>query len=448
MELLGTHPGRKAIVYFVVGIVVGAILLALPISAAGERISVVDALFTATSAICVTGLTVVDTGHDYSLFGQVVILVLIQLGGIGIMTFATALLLMAGAKLSFTHHLGLSESYGAGSRYNLRHILTAVMIATFSMELLGAVALFFKFHQQFPAGQAAYVAVFHSISAFCNAGFSTFSNSLENYRGDTYVIVVFSVLIVSGGLGFAVIGEAYARARNKSSRLSLHTKLCLTVTALLLVLGTIGFITTEYENTFKDAGLVDTVGDAFFQSVTARTAGFNTLSQRSLSEVSLLLTMLLMFIGACPGSTAGGIKTTTVAIILMLVYNRFRGRESVSAFKRSISRDSINRALTVVLLAVLVVVSMFALLMFAADRPVAHRLSHGWFVDNLFEVISAFGTVGLSLGMTSHIDTFGKIVLIVTMFIGRVGLLTLAFALARSPVRGEIVYAEEPVTVG
>ncbi len=448
MELFGPHPGRMAILYFAVGIVIGAIVLTLPVSSAGTPISFIDALFTSTSAVCVTGLTVLDTGHDFSMFGQVVILILIQLGGLGIMTFATTLMLMMGAKLSFAQRLGMSESYGTGSPATVRNLLLAIVITTVSMELLGAIALFFKFNGQFPSGHAAFLAVFHAISAFCNAGFSPFTNSLENYRSDGVIIVVFSILIIGGGLGFAVIADIFNRIRYKSPIFSLHTKICLTTTVVLLVLGTAAFFVVEQDNAFKDVGVLQAVGDSFFQSVTSRTAGFNNIPQRGFTEVSILVTMLLMFIGACPGSTGGGIKTTTFAVVMLLVYNRFRGRQSVAAFRRSISPDSINRALTVVFLAVLVMILMFGLLMFAEERPVAHQLSHGWFVDNLFEVVSAFGTVGLSLGMTSHLHSFGKIILIVTMFVGRVGLLTLAFSLARPMVRGEVVYSEEPVLVG
>jgi trk system potassium uptake protein TrkH len=448
MELFGPHPGRMAIIYFAIGIIIGAVVLTLPVSSAGKPISFIDSLFTATSAVCVTGLTVLDTGHDYSTFGQVVILILIQLGGLGIMTFATTLMLMMGAKLSFAQRLGLSESYSTGSPASVRNLLLAIIITTFSTELLGAVALFFKFNGQFPAGHAAFLAVFHAVSAFCNAGFSPFTNSLENYQGDGVIIIVFSMLIICGGLGFAVIADLFNRIRYKSPTFSLHTKICLMTTAILLILGTAAIFVAEHDNAFKNVGILQSIGDSFFQSVTARTAGFNTLPQRGLTEVSLLVTMLLMFIGACPGSTGGGIKTTTFAVIMLLVYNRFRGRQSVAAFRRSISADSINRALTVALLAALVMILMIGLLMFAEERPLAHQLSQGWFVDSLFEVVSAFGTVGLSLGMTSHLHTFGKIILIVTMFVGRVGLLTLAFSLARPMVRGEVVYSEEPVLVG
>jgi len=448
MELFGANPGRKAIFYFLIAIGLGTILLVLPISSQDQPVSVLDALFTSTSAVCVTGLTVIDTGHGFSRFGQVVIMILIQLGGLGIMTFATALFIMAGTRLSFHDRLGLTQTLGTAAQSRSGRLLKAVIITSFAFESIGALLLFFNFWGRYPAGEAAFHAVFHAVSAFCNAGFSTFSNSLESYSHNLPVIGVISVLIISGGLGFAVIGELFERFRYKRTRLSLHTKLCLTVTAILIVLGTIGFSIAEFDNIFNTHGIGYGLVNSFFQAVTARTAGFNSVPQTHLTEVSLLLTIILMFIGGCPGSTAGGIKTTTAAVILLLVYNRFMGRQSVAAFRRSISPDSINRALTVTLLAALVVVFMFGLLMFAGERPVAHQLSHGWFVDNLFEIYSAFGTVGLSLGMTAHLQVMGKIIVIVTMFVGRVGLLTLAFAMARPPERGEIVYVDESVMVG
>lgn len=448
MEWFSARPGRKIIVYFAAAIILGAILLVLPISSPSGHISIIDALFTSTSAICVTGLTVLDTGHDFTLFGQIVILILIQLGGLGIMTFATTLLISAGARLSFHDKLGLSQTFGTSLETKAKSILLAVLSTTLIVEFVGAVVMFFRFRHDFSVGRAIYVSIFHSVSAFCNAGFSLFTTSLENYEEDPVLILTFSALIILGGLGFVVIREVFDRIRYKKSGLSLHTKLCLTTTAVLLVGGTAAIFMSELNNMFTGTGLGYSLTNSFFQAVTARTAGFNTLTQGHLTEVSLLITIILMFIGASPGSTGGGIKTTTVAVIFLLAYNRFHGRRSVAAFKRSIDLDSIVRALTVVLLGIVVIVFMLAILMFTEQEVVAHRLSHGWFVDNLFETVSAFGTVGLSLGLTPHLNFIGKAILILTMFIGRVGLLTLAFSLVRPARRGEIVYVEEPVMVG
>ena len=448
MEFFGIKPGRQVAIYFVIAILIGTALLLLPVSSKNQPIEFINALFTATSAICVTGLTVLDTGKDFSLFGQIVILLLIQLGGIGIMTFTTAILVSIGSKLSFHDKYGLSQSLSTGTRTPTKSLLKAVVITTLSFELIGALFLFFKFRTQFSFGHAVFNAIFHAVSAFCNAGFSTFSNSLENYRFDPFIIIVFSLLIISGGLGFAVIRELITKIKHKEIKLSLHSKLCLTTTAALLIIGTVAFYGAESSNLFKNTDIGYNISNAFFQAVTCRTAGFNTLSQIHLTDVSILLSMILMFIGACPGSTGGGTKTTTFAIIFLLVYNRFFGRRSVTAFKRSITNDSISRAATILLSAIMIIVIMFVLLLFSEEIPAAFSLGHGWFVSSLFEVISAFGTVGLSMGVTPYLHYLGKIIIIILMFTGRVGLLTLAFALARPPKQGEIVYLEEGVMVG
>jgi len=449
MELIGQKPERRVVVYFLAAILIGAILLMLPVSSADRSISFIDALFTSTSAVCVTGLTVLDTGRDFSPFGQIVILTLIQLGGIGIMTLATALLMTIVPRLSFQDRLALTQTLGGTRRIKPKAVLKAVLLTTFSVEFLGAAALFFRFYGDFSFGRAVYYSIFHSISAFCNAGFSTFSDSLENYRNDIPTMIIFSMLIILGGLGFVVIRELIVKAKNRKLKLSLHSKLCLSFTASLLIIGAGAIFLAERGNEYYESmGLTGEIVNAFFQSVTSRTAGFNTISQSNLTEVSLLITMILMFIGACPGSTAGGVKTTTVGIVMIMAYNRFMGRSSVTAFRKSISTDSINRALTIMLVAILVIVLMFVLFMFVEEKPVPHRLTHGWFIDGAFEVVSALGTVGLSLGTTGHLHGPGKMIIILLMFIGRVGLLTLAFTLSRRPKQGEIVYLDEQVMVG
>lgn len=451
MELFGAKPGRRIILYFLAAILVGSILLSLPVASSGKNISYLDALFTATSAVCVTGLTVLDTGSDFSRTGQIIILALIQLGGVGVMTFATLLLLMAGANLPFLDRLRITENFGTTHGPGPNKLLKAVLLTTFVIELSGAGLIYAQIRSDFPLGDAIFNSLFHSVSAFCNAGFSTFEGSLENYHSQPLFLMTIAFLIISGGLGFIVIRdvlEKLKRGGGNKIRLSLHSKICLTVSGILLFGGAIAFYIAEANGTTLGTNEVDRIANALFQSASSRTAGFNSFSQAGLSEVSLLVTMILMFIGACPGSTGGGIKTTTFAIVLLLIYNRFRGRESVPVFKKSISRDSVIRALTVLLLSLVVVNLFFAFLMFDDEAVAVEQLSHGWFVDNLFEVISAFSTVGLSLGITSILDAGGKISLILLMFIGRVGLLTLAFTLARPPKKGEIVYLDEPVMVG
>lgn len=448
MELLGTKPDRKVILYFISIILSGTLLLLLPVSSTGKPVVFVDALFTATSAVCVTGLTVLDTGGSFSLFGQVVILLLIQLGGLGIMTFTTMLLISMFPRISFQDRLVITQTLGGDPKAKTGALLKAVFLTTLSIELTGAVALFFRFKSQMSCGRALFYSVFHSVSAFCNAGFSLFSNSLESYSHDLYAIGVFSLLIISGGLGFIVIRELFLRSLTKKNRLSLHSKLCLSVTGFLILAGTAAFLLAEYRNVYSEMGVVHSLANAFFQAVTSRTAGFNTITQTNLTEVSLLVTIILMFIGACPGSTGGGVKTTTFGIIFLMACNRFMGRRSVKAFNRSVSDDSIHRALTVMLAAMAVIVLVFVLLMFAEEEPLPHHLTYGWFVESLFEVISAFGTVGLSLGTTSQLHEAGKILIIILMFIGRVGLLTLVYNLARPTRPGEIVYLDEQVMVG
>jgi len=448
MQLLGPHPGRRVLIYFFSAILIGAIVLSLPVSASEQSIGFLDALFTATSAICVTGLIVVDTGSAFSFFGQIVILILIQLGGLGIMTFTTLILLSLGTRLTLNERLSLSQTLESKVQVKPGHLILAVLSTTLLVEGIGALFIYWRFQEVMPHDQAVYYAIFHSISAFCNAGFSTFSNSLESFSGDYILIFIFSGLIILGGLGFIVIRELIAAVYAKRLRLSLHSKLCLTATAVLIVGGTATIFASEYGNMVENLGLSGGLINSFFQSVTARTAGFNTIPQTSLTDVSLLITIILMFIGACPGSCAGGIKTTTMAIILLVIYNRFLGRARASIFKRSISENSVTGAFTLFHLSVIVVLFLLAVFLFTESVSAAHVATKGWFLENMFEIFSAFGTVGLSMGITSNLHDFGKVIIITLMFAGRVGLLTLAFSLARPPQRGEIVYSDEPVMVG
>ncbi|HEQ98374.1 MAG TPA: hypothetical protein ENO22_03420 [candidate division Zixibacteria bacterium] len=448
MELVGRRPERRILIYFLSAILCGAVLLSLPVSAAEEPIAFIDALFTSTSAVCVTGLIVLDTGKDFSLIGQIIILFLIQIGGLGIMTFASILLARLIPHLSFLDNLALTKSLGSSKQIQVKILLKAVILTTAIFEFLGAILIFLRFKSQFPLGEAIFNSIFHSVSAFCNAGFSTFSTSLEAYHNDIFIILIFSVLIICGGLGFLVLAEIGMRIKTGAYKLSLHSKLSLSATAFLLLLGTLAILFFESGHAFEQTGTAQSVANAFFQSVTARTAGFNTIPQPGLSEISLLLTMILMFIGGCPGSTAGGIKTTTFAALGLLAYNRLKGRTHVRAYNRSISNDSVNSAITVTLTAITLVVIMLVALMTLQEEPDMHGLAHGWFISNAFEVISAFGTVGLSLGTTNQLETGGKIIITILMFLGRVGLLTLVFSLAGPSRHREAVYLEEQIMIG
>jgi trk system potassium uptake protein TrkH len=448
MELFASNSGKLIIISFASAILLGALLLTLPFSAAGESVSFIDALFTSTSAICVTGLTVVDTGKDFSLPGQIIILILIQLGGLGIMTFTTGLFLSLGTRISFAERLGLSQSLGGEGRVMTHSLIKSVIFITLTIELAGAALLFLRFRERLPVGEAIFASVFHSIAAFCNAGFSTFSDNLRGFNNDVSIILIIGFLIIFGGLGFILIRELLAKFKRKKSRLSLHAKIGLTGTAILLISATIIFYLLEYNKAYSSLDGASAIANAFFQSVTPRTAGFDTILQSNLTEISLIFTMILMFIGVCPGSTGGGIKITSMSIIILLVYSRFVGKNSVSAFKRSLATESIIQAVTIFMLAILAISVATVALMLLGGGYNSHDSDPGWLIKCLFEVISAFGTVGLSLGITPGLSVGGKLVLIVCMFCGRVGLLTLAYGLARVPVHGEIVYSEEQIMIG
>ena len=448
MEFLGSGAARRATTFFALAIVVGAILLALPFSASSERIDLVDALFTATSAVCVTGLTVVDTGKDFSTFGQIVILLLIQLGGIGLMTITSALLLSLGGRLSLGDRYGLSTGYSASESVPTVSLLKAIIATVLVVELLGAAALFFRFSGTQSAGQAAWHAVFHSVSAFCNAGFSGFSENFRGYYNDPLTLMIVALLIITGGIGFVVIREVCIKAARWNVRFSLHSKLALSTTAVLLLVGTIGFLLAERNNTFAESSWLVSVSNAFFQSTTCRTAGFDSIAQASLTDISLVLSVLLMFIGGSAGSTAGGIKTTTAAILSIVAFHRLRGARSLRAFRSTISLESATKAMILALAAVTVVVVGALALMMTAAPPTTYTYTHGQFMECVFEVVSALGTVGLSMGLTPYLGDAGKLVLVALMFIGRVGLITLVIALATRPPAGEITYLEEDVMVG
>jgi trk system potassium uptake protein TrkH len=448
MEFLGRQPSQKVALYFFLLIMTGALVLTLPISSGERDIRFVDALFTSTSAVCVTGLTTVDTGRDYSFFGQVVILILIQLGGLGVMTFASALLLTIGTRLAFRERYGLSQTLASDTGVPTMSLLRAVLAATLGIELMGAIVLFVRFRTELPLGEAVFASIFHSVSAFCNAGFSIFSNNLEGHRTDVAVLLTIGALIVSGGLGFVVMREIVMKFRVHHTRISLHSKLCITVTLILIFGGAAAIYAVDRTHAFASDSVAVGITNALFQSITSRTAGFNSVPQASLTDLSILVTLILMFIGGCPGSTAGGVKTTTMAVVALLVYRRFRGWRAVTAFRSSISPDSIAGALTVLLLAILILAIGLVAFLTVQTPPGTYRVVHGWIMESLFELVSAFGTVGLSMGMTPYLETSGKLVLIALMYTGRVGLLTLALVLARPTRPGEVAYLEEEVMVG
>ncbi|MCD6375664.1 MAG: Trk family potassium uptake protein [Caldisericaceae bacterium] len=432
------HPAQTFMLSFFVVIVLGTFLLMLPRSVApGHTLSWLDALFTATSATCVTGLIVVDTGSHFSLLGQLIILTLIQIGGLGIMTISSFFALFFGRGMAIKERIMLQEMLNVERLDAITRLLKGVILITFLMESLGALLLFFSWNlPQWDFSQRLYHSIFHSISAFCNAGFSLNSDSLMSFNTNYSVVLTIAMLIIVGGLGFVVMidltrGKIFEYpTRRRVRKFSVHTRLVLIVTSVLLIAGTILFLIIE---PFSGNWLFKTV-NAFFCSVTARTAGFNTVDIGQLTTSSALLLMLLMFIGASPGSTGGGIKTTTLGILIASFISIIRGKNRIELFKRSISFTILNRALVVFAFAISFI--MFSTFLLSLTEKAS-------FINLLFEEISAFGTVGLSRGITAGLSSWGKIVIIVSMFVGRVGVLTLAFAITTPREHLRVEYPEE-----
>jgi len=428
------------------------VLLRLPF-AAPVPLSWVEALFTSTSAVCVTGLTVVDTGTRFSPAGQAVILGLIQLGGLGIMTYAVFVALLLGRDVSFTDRRVIQDSLHHSPNPELARLVRYMLLFTFTVEGLGAAALWLRFHQKLGPGEAAWLGVFHSVSAFCNAGFSLWADSLVRWRGDVLVNVVVSLLILLGGLGFLVNLELRQQAglalrRRRRPRLSLHTRLVLVVTLLLLATGSVAFLWLEWGNLLRGLSPGERLLASWFQAVTPRTAGFNTVDYSKAAPATLFVTVILMMIGASPGSTGGGVKTTTLGLIAALLAARWRGRGRATVFRRTIPHAVMDRALTLLLLAVVFVSLGTGLLLVTEGHSVPFEEAHPRFVALVFEAVSAFATVGLSTGVTPSLSAAGKMVLVVLMFVGRVGPLTLVLAVGPGPQRGRFRYAEENVMVG
>jgi len=449
MKNLEFQPAQVLAASFLAAILVGTVLLSLPFSTTEGSIPLVDALFTATSAVCVTGLIVKDTPVDFTPAGQVILLILIQLGGLGIMTFSTLVILAAGGRISIRDRLLVQSGYHPGIPRDFPALVRGLFVFTLVIEAMGAALLFVWFSADYGAARAAGLAVFHSVSAFCNAGFSLFSDSLTAYCGHAGLNLTVIGLIVLGGIGFPVgfpvLAEAReiaaARLRGRRARASLHMKLVLVTTGVLIAAPFVLLYFQEAGRALASRTGQERVLGALFQSVTARTAGFNTSPDTAaLGTVSFLLLLMLMFVGASPASTGGGIKTSTAAVLALFLRARVRARDSVPAFGRNIPAGQVLSAFTLFALALtFVFLSTGALL--AGQPGLGLR-------EAVFEVFSAFGTVGLSMGATAGLTTAGKAVIILTMFVGRVGPLTLLYAISRRRARGRFEYAEESVLIG
>ncbi|MCJ7830140.1 MAG: TrkH family potassium uptake protein, partial [Desulfobacterales bacterium] len=415
-------------------IAVGTLLLMLPAASTTQALAFVDALFTATSASCVTGLVVVDTGQALSRFGQIVVLTLIQIGGLGIMTISTLFLLIAGRRPSLAERMVITDTFTHSGERNIRSLLRDVIIFTFAIEAIGGALLFAGFFPGRDPTDALYLALFHSISAFCNAGFALFGDSFVGFRHSLILNLTLCFLIVSGGIGFLVLSELkrqFPFHKRTWKRLSLHTKMVLSATALLLGFSTLMVLVMEWDNTLAQLSVPQRVLAAFFQAVTTRTAGFNTLPIADLANETLFVFILLMFVGASPGSCGGGIKTSTLAALVLMGIARLRGHLRPHVFQRTISETSAGKAISVVMISVLVVVlgTMAILISELGETP--HPLSRGKFLELLFETVSAFGTVGLSTGVTAGLSAVGKFIITGMMFVGRLGPMMIALAVSR-----------------
>ncbi|MEG0259266.1 MAG: TrkH family potassium uptake protein [Lysinibacillus sp.] len=436
-------PPTVLMLGFAMLIIIGSLLLSLPVATEGrEALSFLDALFTATSAICVTGLVVVDTGDTFSIFGELVILSLIQIGGLGFMTFSTLFLIVMKKRISLKERLLLKESFNFTDLSGIVKIARRVFAFTILAETLGGIILAFRFSMDMPFSQAIYFGFFHAISNFNNAGFDLMGGfqSLTMYVDDPIVTITIGLLIILGGIGFIVIHELYEYRQTK--KLSLHTKVVLMATSILVIGATILIFLLEFHNA-KTLGTLSPTGKwlgAFFQSVTPRTAGANTLPIADLTYPTLLLVIFLMFIGAGSGSTASGIKVTTLAVLLATLWAHLRGKEHVVLFKRDIGMGTIIKAFTL---------SMCGFLLVMIATFILSMTEKGFeLIVYLFEVTSAFGTVGLSMGLTPELSPIGRVCIIVMMFIGRLGPLTIAFALTRNRKDDAFHYPKGNIMIG
>lgn len=437
------NPPQVIILVFFSLIWIGAILLMLPASIAdGHSISFIDALFTATSAICVNGLVLFDTGTTFSTFGQVIIMIWIQLGGLGFMTFGVVVAIMLGKRIGLKQRLVLQQSTNAFSTGGLVKLSLYMACIALVFELLGALILTLRWYADMGWGQASYYGLFHAISAFNNAGFALWSDSLSALVGDPIVNVTIMALFVLGGLGFIVIVEIVRKRTWR--KLSLHSKVVLMATAILTAVGFLVLFLLEIWNpaTFGQLSGSERVLAALFQGATPRSAGFNTIEIGNMLAASQFFIIILMFIGAASGSTGGGIKVNTLFVLILATFNTFRGGGQVHAFGRRISQETIMRALAVVMS------SLAAVLLIALLLTISEGLLEDHFLEILFEATSAFSTTGLSMGMTSDLSTAGKIIVAIAMFAGRLGPLTLAFALSQRKRSTRIGYPEDHVLIG
>ena len=428
---------------FLLLILVGALILTLPISTtSGESTNFLDALFTATSAVCVTGLIVVDTGTYWNAFGQTVIMILIEIGGLGFMSFTTLLAIILGKKITLRDRLVLQDAMNTFSIQGLVKMVKYVLTFTLTVQLSGALLFSTQFVPKYGVAKGIFYSLFHSISAFCNAGFDLFGNfsSLTTYSDNWVILLVVSALIIIGGLGFTVWIEIYNFKSIKN--LSLHSKMVILVTTVLVLGGTILMFIFEHNNpnTLANMDIGDKVLNSFFAAVTPRTAGFNSISTSGMTNAGNLLTIILMFIGGSPGSTAGGIKTTTIGVLVITVISVIRGREDAEAFKKRFSKELIYKAFTLFFIGGVLVMGSTMLLSYTEKGAS--------FLSVLYETASAFGTAGLTVGLTQQLTEVGKVLIMIMMYLGRVGPLTVVLSLMKNKRNNGVRYPEGKILIG
>jgi trk system potassium uptake protein TrkH len=439
-------PTRIFVFSFAAFIMLGTLALWLPFSASQGSLRFVDALFTSASAVCVTGLASIDIGKDLSFIGQLITLVLFQVGGLGIITFSIVLFMLMGRGISFKSREITQSTFLHTPRQDFYLIVKRVLLYTFVIEAAGTLFLFLRFLYDFPPALAFYHAIYNAISAFNNCGYSLFSDNLVKYQSDVVVNLTIMGLIVLGGIGFIVLHEVIGKIRGREKKLSLHTRIVFITTASLILIGAACFYFMEMHNILKGVTTKTALLSSFFQSVVPRTAGFSTVDIGMLTNSTILVIIFLMFIGASPGSTGGGVKTTSFALLLLLIVNRVKGNENVNIANRTIPKDTIDKTIYIIFASAFCVCLITSVLLFfgSSEAPLASRHQ---FVEYLFETVSAFGTVGLSMNLTPKLNDVQKYAIILMMFIGRVGPLTLAFAWYSARRKG-ITYAEESIMVG
>lgn len=441
-SLSSYSPPQLFVMSFAAMIVIGTALLLMPqATVGGKGITFIDALFTATSAVCTTGLVVVDTGTTFTVFGQLVILVMIQIGGLGIMTMGTVLALLLGRKITFRQRMFVQQQLSYSSLEGIVLLVKRVIFITFMIESIGALILTLRWIPDMGFYKATYYGIFHSISNFNNAGFDLFGHfkSLSAYVSDPVVNIVIILLIITGGLGFIVIVDLIEWRKRR--RLSMHTKVALTATFVLIAIGTLILFVVEWSNpkTLSSLDWSGKVLSSLFQSTSVRSDGSSSIAIGDMRQASILLLIIFMFIGSSPGSTGGGIRTTTFATLLGAVWAMLRGRKDVVFFRQRVGQDKVYKALTITIIGVFMIIATTMILSITEKAD---------FLTVLFEATSAYGTAGLTMGLTPNLTPIGKVIITIVMFIGRLGPLTIAYAISQRRKEDRYRYAEGTIIIG